>query len=170
MHRCPQTIKEKAYKSTVRPKLEYCSTIWDPYQQKYIAQIEMVQKRAARFVKNMPHRNAATSQPSATAMVADLGWETLQARRHNNRLSLLYKMTNGLVEIPPEYHPAPRNTRVSRVHDRQYLRHQVSVDAYKDARIQRTIADWNNLPEYAVEANTLEDFKSRLSEVQRQIL
>ena len=32
MRKCPQHLKEKAYKSTVRPKVEYCSTIWDPHE------------------------------------------------------------------------------------------------------------------------------------------
>ena len=42
-------IKETAYKTLVRPTVEYCSTVWDPYTTKNIKQIEMVQRRAARW-------------------------------------------------------------------------------------------------------------------------
>jgi len=54
LYRCPEHLKEKTYKAIVRPKLEYCSSIWDPYQQKYIDKLEMTQCRAAQFVKNIP--------------------------------------------------------------------------------------------------------------------
>jgi len=99
LYRCPQHLKEKTYKAIVHPKLEYCSSIWDPYQQKYIDKLEMTQHRAARFVKNIPFRH---SKPpvSVSAMVSDLGWEPLQTRRLHNRLTMMYKITHGLVEVP----------------------------------------------------------------------
>ena len=48
-----QSVKELAYKTSVRPK-EYISTVWSPYTctKKNIDQIEMVQRRAARWVTN----------------------------------------------------------------------------------------------------------------------
>ena len=33
MHRPAPAIKEHAFKALVRPKLEYCNTIWDPHTQ-----------------------------------------------------------------------------------------------------------------------------------------
>ena len=32
LRKCPQKLKEKAYKTTVRPKLEYCAAIFDLHQ------------------------------------------------------------------------------------------------------------------------------------------
>ena len=47
---CPQDVKEAAYKSLVRPILEYGSTVWDPHYNGLNDELENVQKRAARFV------------------------------------------------------------------------------------------------------------------------
>ena len=163
MRRCPQNLKESTYKAMVRPKLEYCSSIWDPHQQKYVAKLEMVQRRAARFVRNVPHKYTAGPQPSATDMVNQLGWIPLKDRRHDTRITLLYKVTNNLIEVPLEYHPVPNNTRESRrVHKQQFVRLQAENDTFKYAFIPRTIVDWNKLPSSIVEAESLEDLKARL--------
>ena len=50
LHDCPTHIKDMSYKTLVRPILDYCSSVWDPYTQTLTKQIEAVQNRAARFV------------------------------------------------------------------------------------------------------------------------
>jgi len=42
-------VKEQAYKSLVRPILEYSQTVWDPYTVTQTQQLESIQWRAARF-------------------------------------------------------------------------------------------------------------------------
>jgi hypothetical protein len=43
-------IKEHAFKVLVRPKLEYCNTIWNPHTQQPKLQIKHIQRRATRGV------------------------------------------------------------------------------------------------------------------------
>ena len=69
-------IKERAYQSIVRPGLEYNSCTWDPHHQYQIHQLEMVQRRAARYVTNRFHNTS-----SVNSMLTDLNWPTLQQRR-----------------------------------------------------------------------------------------
>ena len=71
-----EKTKSAAYISMVRPILEYSSTIWSPYTKDYIYKIEMVRRRAARYVTNR-YRNTS----SVTSMIEHLEWETLETRR-----------------------------------------------------------------------------------------
>ena len=45
----PRSTKEVAYKTLVRPKLEYAAPIWSPYSKLQIYQVEKVQRTAARW-------------------------------------------------------------------------------------------------------------------------
>ena len=161
LRQAPKNIKEKAYTSFVRPKLEYCSSIWDPYQKQDIRKLELVQNRAARFVTNCPHKHTAI-QPSITAKVQELGWDALQKRRQRSRLTMLYRVTNKLVEVPTAYHPTLREPQPRRGNQKQYVRLQPEVDAFKYSFLPRTIQDWNNLNSVVVTADSLESFKRYL--------
>jgi hypothetical protein len=52
--------------------VEYASTVWDPHEKGDIHRLDMVQRRAAQYVKNKyPNRS------SVTDMLADLEWKSL---------------------------------------------------------------------------------------------
>ena len=53
------SIKERAFFTLVRPLVEYASIVWDPYTQINVQKLEMVQRRAARYVKNR-HGNTSS--------------------------------------------------------------------------------------------------------------
>ena len=100
-----QTIKEKAYKSIVRPKLEYCNSVWDPKciknpkdgdktNHRLVYQLEMVQRRVARWVTGRYHNTSSVSD-----MLRSLDWRSLEQRRVDSRLSILYKIRNHLVQL-----------------------------------------------------------------------
>ena len=104
-------MKEAAFKSMVRPILEYGSTVWDPHCNGLNDELENVQKRAARFVT----RNYSYETGSMTGILEELKWETLQKRRNDNRLILLYKVLKGKARIPT-YDLIPKNRRYRNQH------------------------------------------------------
>ena len=61
----PQHLKDAAYKSLVRPILEYGSSVWDPHCIGSKCELENVQKRAARFVT----RNYSPETGSMTGII-----------------------------------------------------------------------------------------------------
>ena len=51
---CPQSLKDTAYKTLVRPGIEYASAVWDPSDRTNIKRLDTVQRHAARFVHAKP--------------------------------------------------------------------------------------------------------------------
>ncbi|KAK2178351.1 hypothetical protein NP493_546g02034 [Ridgeia piscesae] len=49
---CPRPVKAYCYQTCIRPTLEYASTVWDPTTKQNIYKLEMVQRRAARYVQS----------------------------------------------------------------------------------------------------------------------
>ena len=47
---------KKCHVTLCRPLLEYACEVWDPFLAKHIDQIEMVQRRAVRFISNLRGR------------------------------------------------------------------------------------------------------------------
>ena len=101
-----ESTKTSAYRSMVRSLLLYCSTVWSPYTQEHIQKIEMVQRRAARYVTNRYHNRS-----SVTSMLDHLEWETLESRRTKNQLVMFIKIIHGLIDIPTERYLSPASTR-----------------------------------------------------------
>ena len=112
LRRCPNKLKECAYKQMILPILEYCSPIWDPYQQKSIHKLEMIQHRAARFVLNQPWNRQ--HRDSISELLQNLKWPSLQARRKQARLIFLFKILNGLICIPNQCLPPPFPVTITR--------------------------------------------------------
>ena len=109
-------IKTQAYFTFVRPILENSCTVWDPYTVTQINQLEMIQRRAARYVL---HRHHNTS--SVTNMLQTLGWRSLSDRRNYAKLCMIYRITNGLVGIPAKTYLIPVNTVTRKQHSLFYL-------------------------------------------------
>ena len=115
----------QSYQTLVRPILEYASSAWDPHTQQNIDKLEAVQRRAARFV-TWDYRTTS----SVSDMVFNLGWETLQQRRTQAKLVMMYRITYVLIDISATtlLHPATHSTRGNSM---RYLPPYCRTDTYR---------------------------------------
>ena len=170
---CLTRVKEQCCKTLVCPTMEYVSYVWNPYTNTNIKKLEMVQRHAARFVKGDYDRTS-----SVTAMLDEFGWDTLQERREQAKAKMFYRIVYDLVCflsfsiyclalaysllcIPSAPFMIPTLVSTTRGHDMKFLvpQTQSSVNAHKYSFFPRTTRIWNQLPQQAVSAPSLEAYK-----------
>ena len=93
-------------------------------------------------------------------MMEDLQWEPLAARRKTNRLSMLYRIQHGLVDIPYQKYLRSSDSRTRGQH--RFYQERIQDDIYNNSFFPRTVRDWNQLPARVMSANSLEVFRSTL--------
>ncbi|XP_071170901.1 uncharacterized protein [Mytilus edulis] len=154
------SVKERAYKTLVRPITEYASPVWDPYNKTEIDRIEMVQRRAARYVMNK-HQNHS----SVSKMLNHLEWRSLEQRRKDARLTMLFKIVNEKVAVTKEDRLIPPKRLSRNMHNRSFQIPAASNDYRKFSFFPRTIKDWNSLPPGVVSAPSVEAFKASVTKL-----
>jgi len=156
---CPVNVKATCYCSMIRSILEYASIVWSPYTQRNIQLIESVQRRSARFTLNdySPYN-------SVTNMLTRLDWNSLENRRNELRLQMLYKIihqlvdidTNGLLSPRPHYHS-------TRGHSHRFLQLPTRINAYSQSFFPKSIRLWNSLSDDIASLSDFNLFKQQVT-------
>ena len=178
---CPLKCKRTAYLSLVRSVLEYGCTVWDPYLQKDIDQLERVQRKAIRFITG----DYKSMTPGTISKLQDrLQIPSLEARRKSIRLTFMYKVVEGLIPaMPPrdfiKFQRPGRNIKAKRDPNfifskspiGNYIKNNVRcleiLDAtsaqYKNSFFIKTASEWNTLDNTVVHAKSPDIFKNLIS-------
>ena len=95
------------YKPMVRPHLEYANSVWCPYKQGDIKQLEKIQKRANKLVINL-------QKIPYNGRLMHLKLPTLKYRQLRGDVIKVFKITHNIYdpEVSPELRYYPKsNTR-----------------------------------------------------------
>ena len=144
----------------VKPHLGYAISAWDPYTAKNTNNLERVQNVTSRFITSTYGWDS-----SATALKNSLGWNSLQEERRKTRITCLYKMIHGFVDINYRHYSTPKEERARRGHDQQFKVTQIRTDTHAYSFFPRTIKDWNNLPPSVVNQPSINTFKASLNDI-----
>ena len=150
-------VKAMAYKGLIRSNLEYCATVWSPHTKSYIRKVEMVQHRAARWAVNRYHNTSSVSH-----MLNQLEWSSLEQRRKELTVCMLYKAFNDLVAIDPYQYLAPVSRPTRHSHPYSVIVPHCRTDSYKHSFFPRAAVLWNALPSSVVLAPSLESFRQTI--------
>jgi hypothetical protein len=100
--------------------------------------LAVYKRRVARFVLSTQHNRS-----SVTAMIQRLGWRSLEDRRRDARLTMLYKIDRELVAISKTDRLDRPTRRLWQSHDNAYQVPHCRIDVRKMSFFPRTVRHWN---------------------------
>ena len=147
---------ETIYTAFIRPLIEYGDIIWNNCSQYEKDELEKIQNEAARIA------TGATRLVSLSTLRKEIGWESLEKRRPNHKLTLFYKMTHNL---GPLYLSSLVPSTVSNI-SHYNLRNSnnlqtiaVRTTLYYNSFLSSTVRAWNEVPEEVKLSDSVNAFK-----------
>lgn len=152
------SAKLTAFKTYVRPILEYAGVVWDPHTEVNKNKLEKIQRRAVRFIYSSYSWSVSPSQ-----LLQNANLESLENRRRRDRLKFLYLIINDQLKINKNKYISffqPRLTR--RSHQLSIREFSAKNNVFHHSFFPRTVREWNSLPADVVNSPTLSSFLSQI--------
>ena len=180
LRHCPLPRRKNAYLALVRSILEYESVVWDPYLKKDIDRLERVQRSAARFITG---DYKSRHGECVTNMLDDLHLPSLEERRRQQRLAILYKVVKGHVPAINIDHylraQKPKRTIQAKQfedfckkdiversvcnNNQCFKQLPAKTEQFRNSFFVRTTYDWNRLSDSIVNCDTVESFRTLIA-------
>ena len=142
------------YKTLIRPHLEYCPQVWNPYLIKDINILENIQRRATKIVPDICNL-------SYEDRLRELKLFPLKERRIRGDMIATYKIINGLINLDDEKLVPIHGNTSTRSHNQQIDGEIVKRNARKNLFAQRIVFPWNNLANDIISSATVTTFKGK---------
>ena len=144
----------------IKQKLNVLNFVWNNCTQYESNDLDMIQNEAVRIV------TGATKLASIDSLHTETGWETLGSRRKTHKLTMFYRMKNGLC---PDYlaslvpatvgsastYPLHNSSDLQTLHTNSRL--------YYTSFLPSVVCDWSEHPEQFRNSPSLYIFKKRLN-------
>jgi hypothetical protein len=99
-------------------------------------------------------------ESSVTSMLKELKWPTLQQRRTNTKMVMMYRIVHHLIVIPSQMYLTP-----ARGHHQKFQIPFSRIQSHQNSYFTSAIRTGNNLPAVLISVPTLEAFKVELAHV-----
>ena len=143
------------FNALVRPILEYGCCAWDPYRNNQINKLELVYKRAARFITKNHNREHGSTKLNMTS----LGWIPLFERRAKIKLTMLHKILNNEIHIPSDDLIPNKRKPLN------FCVPHSKVDSHLHSFFPSSIRMWNSLSDSLKVTTSINAFKSSLDTI-----
>jgi hypothetical protein len=159
----PRSTREKLYNSMVLPILDYGDILYDNAPFNIKEQLNKLHRKAA-VMCTRAYRHTET-----TRLLQELGWLSLDRRRHMHKLTLFYKIKNHLTPpylsslCPPLVRDRVQGYRLRNTTNVTNTRWRTTRAS--NSYFPSTIVQWNALPLTLRNIPTFKQFKSQLKAI-----
>ncbi len=135
-----------AYKTFVRPTLDYCSSIWEPLYLKDLDKLERVQRYFTRRLYTRCGYNNINGTDSYLIRLKVLNFESLEERRLKADLLMVFRIVHNLVDLNfGDFFTYAPNVG-TRTNGRKLFINYCRLNIRRNSFAVRVVPAWNSLP------------------------
>ena len=161
----------------VRPMLEYCSTVWNPYipARHYLGMTDQVEKVQRYFNRRVNQRCQLDCNHSYLQRLTYLKIESLELRRIYLDLAIVHKSIRGLITADINQHfsfaiQASESAVRTRGHPFKLKTTRCRLNIAHNLFFNRVVSTWNGLLAHIVNIESFLRFKKALRTINFQSL